>query len=537
MRSLLLLLILLLSSLGKAQISVSPAQINFATVTPGTPETLNLTLQNNSGSDWVVKDLNFFHSDVYTVNPTSFTVPDGGSQVVTVTCDPVHNLDYIDYLIFESLDLPIAVKINAEVEYPGAYYFRTQNKSHEELKAALKSTVTNGSSALSYSYARDLMFMQIDNEAANGQGASQNTLECVYTGGKAVGYSDRADCQNNYGFNTEHTIPQSSFNELLPMRSDLHHLFPVTATSNSQRSSNPFGNVSNPSWQSGGSQSDGFTFEPRDVHKGTSARAMLYFVIRYQDYQGFVAPQEALLRQWSDAYPPTNKDRTRNDLVETYQNNRNPFIDHPEFLERIASVTTTDLGPTDPIAQFAQDTLDYGLIPAGMTHSKMLYISNQGTSDLQISNISYSSTDLWVTGNPNGTVPVDSLLSLTVRFRPSTPFAQFTGEITMNTNDPNHPSITFKIVAETGAVNRDKPFLSGIEVGPNPASEFVTLYKTVNSPLQYELFDLQGKVVLQGSMDAGTDKKNLPVQDLQAGLYFLRLSANGNERRIRLSIL
>jgi len=37
------------------------------------------------------------------------------------------------------------------------------------------------------------------------------------------------------------------------------------------------------------------------------------------------------LLEWSEQDPPDDKERSRNDAVFSYQTNRNPFIDHPEW--------------------------------------------------------------------------------------------------------------------------------------------------------------------------------------------------------------
>lgn len=66
-----------------------------------------------------------------------------------------------------------------------------------------------------------------------------DTIECVYTGRK-IRATNRTEAQNQ-NFNTEHTWPQSFFNELEPMRSDLYHLYPTDETANNVRSNFDFG--------------------------------------------------------------------------------------------------------------------------------------------------------------------------------------------------------------------------------------------------------------------------------------------------------
>ena len=39
-----------------------------------------------------------------------------------------------------------------------------------------------------------------------------------------------------------------------------------------------------------------------------------------------------MLIQWSEQDPPDELEVMRNSLVQSYQGNRNPFVDHPEWV-------------------------------------------------------------------------------------------------------------------------------------------------------------------------------------------------------------
>jgi endonuclease I len=85
-------------------------------------------------------------------------------------------------------------------------------------------------------------------------------------------------------------------------------------------------------------------FEPADDWKGELARGSLYMSIAYAD-AGFKCcdnfavtrglPNESYLRTllaWHVAHPPTATERARNEVIYArYQQNRNPFIDYPEW--------------------------------------------------------------------------------------------------------------------------------------------------------------------------------------------------------------
>ncbi len=163
-------------------------------------------------------------------------------------------------------------------------------------------------------------------------------------------------------YNREHLIPQSVFDSNYPMRSDAHFVVPSDKYVNSQRGSYPFGVVDTPNWTStNGSKrgnnldsdySAGYTetvFEPIDEFKGDIARMFFYFAARYEDdvaswsYEMFNGTSDQvfdltffnILHQWHLDDPVSTRETYRNDAIFVRQNNRNPFIDHPEYIASI----------------------------------------------------------------------------------------------------------------------------------------------------------------------------------------------------------
>jgi hypothetical protein len=192
------------------------------------------------------------------------------------------------------------------------------------------------------------------------------------------------------------------------MRSDIHHLFPTDVTSNSRRGNDPFGLVTTASWSQGGSKSGGGKFEPRDVHKGAVARAMMYFVLRYQDYSNHFSSQEVILRQWHDLYPPTAADRSRNSAIFGVQNNRNPFVDYPQFIERISDINGTASNNDDFTLYFSDDTIQLAQGTSALTRDFSFVIYNSGNKTMAVSNFTLSDPDLsFKNGNP-GNVSLDA---------------------------------------------------------------------------------------------------------------------------------
>lgn len=188
------------------------------------------------------------------------------------------------------------------------------------LKSALLRIIQSHVS-VGYQRAQDLVFGDIDN--------SSGYVRCVYTGRK-LKTSGEPSASN---MNIEHTWPQSH-GAVGIAKSDLHHLFPTDSKSNSRRGNHPFGYVKNPKWEEGGSKTDGRFFDVREDHRGNTARAMFYFSVRYG--KNISSSEESVLRRWHKEDPITASEKKRNDRVHNFQNNRNPFVDRPEFIDAIS---------------------------------------------------------------------------------------------------------------------------------------------------------------------------------------------------------
>ena len=145
--------------------------------------------------------------------------------------------------------------------------------------------------------------------------------------------------------------------------SDLHHLRASDWKCNNTRSNFPFANVtphnnttaSQDYRQSNSYLTDNYKnnnlFEPRDDDKGDVARALFYMATRYYNGEGSNNTHLTLttgtdssggkwgyldtLLAWHEADPVDEFEAHRNDLVYTIQNNRNPYIDHPEYARAV----------------------------------------------------------------------------------------------------------------------------------------------------------------------------------------------------------
>ncbi len=176
-----------------------------------------------------------------------------------------------------------------------------------------------------YSTARELVILGLDNHGGD--------VECVYTG--KVVHVGTEKMPPSEVLNIEHTWPQSKGAKGIA-KTDMHHLYPTDSKANSIRSSHPFGLVKdpNPKFNVGGSKCNGEVFEVRKQHRGNVARSMFYFSTVYN--KEIDSAQEKVLRQWHKEDPVDANEIARNDKIEALQNNRNPFVDHPEYVDMIS---------------------------------------------------------------------------------------------------------------------------------------------------------------------------------------------------------
>jgi endonuclease I len=191
-------------------------------------------------------------------------------------------------------------------------------------------------------------------------------------------------------FNKEHTWAKShgEFGTSIPSGTDMHPLRPCDSGLNSTRSNFDFGDVAdhsnatdcslNSKWgrasMKGNYLGTGKTigakvFEPKNDFKGDVARMIFYMAVRYEGTDGekdlevngkipsnfydFTPANNGLHGNFIDLYtwsmsgidPVSDFEMNRNNLIDQkYQHNRNPYIDHPEFLEMIYSKDYTGPG-------------------------------------------------------------------------------------------------------------------------------------------------------------------------------------------------
>lgn len=294
---------------------------------------------------------------------------------------------------------------------------------------------------------------QDPNNSANILDVYKNASYLKITGGTGA-YNREHTWPNSYGFPNDGSTNYPY--------TDCHMLFLSDVSYNSSRGNYPFGNVDAPrtelvtlvnNGQGGGSGTypgnsnwyGGGYWQNWSGRKGDVARAQLYADVRYaggtHGITGAAEPDLILtdtasliqttggsntsiaymgllsvLIRWSVEDAPGARDQARNDLVYTYQGNRNPFTDHPEWVSAIfvsatgPTIATIQDVPADQGGQLQVDWQRNSLDAAGSVSPVDHYVVQRFESswvDVAVQPANYSATYSLVIPTPDIASPAN----------------------------------------------------------------------------------------------------------------------------------
>jgi endonuclease I len=266
------------------------------------------------------------------------------------------------------------------------YYSSVNTSSASQLRCSLHATI-KGHTAYPYSASTTDTWDIL--EIADEDPASSTRILDAYRNRSFIKGSERAGTGTGITYNREHTWPNSlgfgsSTGDLgLPHApyTDTHMLYLTDSGYNADRGNKPYANCpttggcgerpteynngagggtgvfpGNSNWVMGPDGNSG-SFQVWGKRRGDMARAILYMAIRYEGgrdprtnqsepdleltddrskivitsaspaYMGLLST----LLAWHQADPPDTAERARNEVIQSFQGNRNPFIDHPEW--------------------------------------------------------------------------------------------------------------------------------------------------------------------------------------------------------------
>lgn len=493
-----------------AQVYLKSGSVDFQDVNTDASTLGDVKIGNDGTTAITVTDIVFFDSAFSTPTPT-FTLSSGEEKNIYFKFSPTQNIVYnSEAVLLLSNGNQVNVDLIGNGRLNDPYYSSTFNKSYQDLKDELKSIISAGYTNLGYSGARDRMYGSIDN--VNGK------VTCAYTGREAT-FNTRSGANSN-SFNCEHTWPQSLFSSNEPERADIHHLFPTDVSANSRRGNLPFGEVSSAMWTEGGSKLGGGKFEPRDAQKGATARAMMYFAIRYADYSNFIDGQEAVLREWHWNHPPTAADRDRNDAIFSFQKNRNPFIDHPEFLERIGKIGAEDTKPVLVDLAAPLSKIDYGTV-SPVTERTVYFINTGNTAITDITQVSSENGHFKVVDHDDE-VEAGEALQVTIKFTDQA-VGNYSDELRLTYGGQNGQEVITSLSFDLEATNVSHLQEKKIAAYYNASSNLLTLKDVPEDAESIEIYSLSGQQILLDEISSSfTD---IPFYGHPDGIYFVVINA------------
>ncbi len=258
------------------------------------------------------------------------------------------------YSTIISLVFSLVILQFTSAQVPPSYYDDAAGLTGIELKDALHDIIKNHDEP-SYDDLRDFILKASDEDPEN-----PNNVILLYSG---ISRPKSMFGGNTGDWNREHVWAKShgDFGNDPPSGTDAHHIRPTDVQVNSLRGNLDFDNGGSPVSGAPGCFKDGDSFEPRDEVKGDVARMIFYMDVRYEGDNGELdltvvdkvntapAPEHgklSVLLEWHQQDLPDDFERNRNNVVYAYQENRNPFIDHPEFAEEIwgnpSSISVSD---------------------------------------------------------------------------------------------------------------------------------------------------------------------------------------------------
>lgn len=305
----------------------------------------------------------------------------------------------------------------AQAEIPAGYYDKCENKGGKNLLSALNATIASHT---------NVGYDGLYNVYKSSDVRADGTVWDIYStkawnadfSQKCGQYKKVGDC-----INREHSVPQSWWGSGTP-KSDAFHVYPTDGKVNGQRSNYPYGECAGgtqepangnvkPLGRLGACTFPGYTgkvFEPDDQYKGDLARSYFYMAACYNSqvsswtggngsavfagnsFPVFKQWTIDLLLKWHRQDPVSQKEIDRNNAIYARQNNRNPFIDHPEMVEYIwgehASESWTSTGTATPklVLPVSGTTVDLGSTLIGVARTATVTVKGTGlSSDVSVS--------------------------------------------------------------------------------------------------------------------------------------------------------
>mgnify|MGYP003969858621 CR=1 FL=1 len=361
-------------------------------------------------------------------------------------------------------------------QIPTGYYDTAEGLSGEGLRLALHNIIDDHNVQ---SYSSLWTHFQSTDKKPNNK--VWDMYSDVPGGTPPYEYTFGSDQCGNYGgesdcYNREHSWPKSWFNNASPMNSDLFHLYPTDGYVNGMRSNYPFGEVS--------------------------------------DLKEWAVD---MLLDWHEADPVSEKEIDRNNAVYDIQDNRNPFIDHPEWVDCIWVECGTGTQNTPPIADAGEDQT--------VVENATVYLDGTGSFDPESGELTYQ----WRPPNgielDNETSPTPSFIATPVEDTITYLFSLTVSDGELS-SQPDTAIITVNPLLGIEQNNFPSEYQL-LSVFPNPFNPITTIQYSVeilcNASLQ--AFNINGQLVetlFDRRISPGTHQVLWDASHEPSGVYFIK---------------
>jgi endonuclease I len=436
---------------------------------------------------------------------------------------------------------------------PVNYYNAATGLNCEPLKTALKTIITTGNNLKTYGDLWNQYTVADIKPREVGPGTSANVIWDIYsdnptgpdpynftpggsgTAGQCGNYSAEGDC-----YNREHSFPQNWFTTgtAVGPGTDYHHIFPTDGKVNGMRSNYIYGEVATATYTSqngsklGSSSIAGFTgpvFEPINAYKGDLARAFLYMVTRYQDnmptwgnlsgsnalqaldpstFPSIDIPYLKLMIKWHNQDPVSQKEIDRNNAAYAYQGNRNPFVDHPEYVDAVWNAACPGL------AALPVDIISFGGKLVGKDVVLNWEVAREINFDRYEVERSFNGTDY----NKIGEVKA---------------LGKYQYTFSDNTDVIRGRRVYYRLkkidkdgkYSYTEVFSLHIPLNNKFTVYPNPVSNVIRLQMNNNlsTTVTVQVNDMAGKLFINQTTIANNGFVNVPVPTLSNGIYLIKM--------------
>ena len=452
---------------------------------------------------------------------------------------------------------------------PAGYYNSAAGLTCGNLKTALSNIITAGQTTLTYSLldntqipnadtirsddgARSIIWDIYSNNVAGPEPFEFNSSQAP-VGGFCGGTTPSTP---GVCWNKEHTFPQSWFGSSASPTTvaDLFIVRPTDATINSKRANYPYSIVGGsttykfptttstypgvpildklgPSTASGVNAA--VAFEPSDGIKGDIARGYFYILTRYQNnlsswtttysgsgittvvdgttggglYPSFQLPYLTMMYNWHVADPVDARESNFNDLVYSQQNNRNPYIDHPEYVAQVFQCTGAV--PVTLLDFTAQKNSSYVLLKwyATFEASFRQYDVERSTDGISFNKIGevagQNLANYFFTDN---NLPKNALVYYRLKMVDLDGRSRYSKVISIRLNNDPSDAVVY----------------------PNPTAGalHIKLYEPLQANSSLEIADITGRIVKKQSVNANDLNINIDIQNLSAGRYFIKIINN-----------